>query len=1283
MRAERRVAPDAWRWRPLEAEGGRPLPDAGRASVSPDCPLPTEISFEIPSGLTPDSKKPVSASVATPASTPPSVLAASVMAPPKPPAASGAPSGAPSGAGNRDGEVDEDLHSRQLAVYGRDAMARMGKARVLVVGGGGLAAEVAKNVVLAGVRGVTVLDSALTKRSDLGTHFYLTEADAAASAPRAEAARPRLAELNPAVDVRAEGWTGGPVSAVGDALDALDVEKCATALREQEFNCVCATDLGPATQRAATLAAACRRSNIPLVLARTRGVFGQLFCDFGSEWVVSDVDGERPRSAIVAGVAAPGELGSGVVDPNAAGDVDADGRPLLNLYCVEDERLEVEEGDVVTLSELVGLDGLNGCRATVIAASPRLHALRLAVDVSTISVPDGAEPFSTIAALPPYVKGGLVTQVKQPRTVRHASLEERLVSPGEFLLMDFAKWDRAPQLHLAFRGLDKWETERSGASPKAWCETDAASLVATCEGINRAAAAADAAGHEDASAVETVDQETIGLLAKVAGCRDGLAPMTAMFGGLAGQEVIKACGGKFCPVSQWLYFDACEALPKTRPSAGSADVAPSDSRHDLQTAVFGRAFQAKLAAMRIFVVGAGALGCELLKNLALCGAGCSRDADAPVDADAAMAAQGDREHRWAAGGDAAAGRVTVTDDDQIERSNLSRQFLFRDGDIGHAKSAVAARAARRINPALAACPLEERVSPDTENVFGDAFWSSTDVVLNALDNVKARLYVDQRCVYHGRPLLESGTLGAKCNTQCVLPGLTENYGASRDPPEKEAPMCTVHSFPHTIDHTLVWGRSEFEGMFEAGPRDASRFLADPAAYLQEARASRDVAAKEGLEKCLALLDEGTRPTDYDGCVAWARGVYESHFVRFVKQLTTTFPEDAVTSTGAPFWSPPKRFPRPVEFDPADATTARFIRGCARLKAQVHSLTEPAWAADADEVARRAAAVPVEPWKPAESVKIETDPEAKAPAASARLDDDSVVDSLADRLEAAIPTLSAAGVTSLVHVPFEKDDDTNGHIDVIAGAANLRARAYGITEVEPFQCKLIAGRIVPAVATATAMATGLVCLELYKVADACATVPAAAATGAEHPTHARPVEDYRNTFANLALPLFAMSEPVACARLEHRYDAADPACVEARAEVERLSPALASARCALPATDPATGEAIVGDADGKVALRWTLWDRWVLPGDPTVAAALAWFAARGLEAYSVSCGPALLFNNIFPKHQERLGQRLSELASTVGKLDLAGLGHFDVVVACEDAEGEDVDLPLVSVELDKK
>lgn len=57
-------------------------------------------------------------------------------------------------------------------------------------------------------------------------------------------------------------------------------------------------------------------------------------------------------------------------------------------------------------------------------------------------------------------------------------------------------------------------------------------------------------------------------------------------------------------------------------------------------------------------------------------------------------------------------------------------------------------------------------------------------------------------------------------------------GASRDPPEKQAPMCTVHSFPHNIDHCLTFARSEFEGHLEKAPAEANAFLLQPAAYIQ-------------------------------------------------------------------------------------------------------------------------------------------------------------------------------------------------------------------------------------------------------------------------------------------------------------------------------------------------------------------------------------------------------------------------------------------------------------------
>ena len=98
------------------------------------------------------------------------------------------------------------------------------------------------------------------------------------------------------------------------------------------------------------------------------------------------------------------------------------------------------------------------------------------------------------------------------------------------------------------------------------------------------------------------------------------------------------------------------------------------------------------------------------------------------------------------------------------------------------------------------------------------------------------------------------------------------------------------------------------------------------------------------------------------------------------------------------------------------------------------------------------------------------------------------------------------------------------------------------------------------------------------------------------------------------------------------------------------------------------------------MKWSLWDRWILEGDFTVKELLDWFEAKELTAYSVSCGQSLIYNNIFPKHKERMDKKVSELVQTVAKLEIpAKRKHFDIVVACEDEEGEDIDVPLVSVE----
>jgi ubiquitin-activating enzyme E1 len=221
------------------------------------------------------------------------------------------------------------------------------------------------------------------------------------------------------------------------------------------------------------------------------------------------------------------------------------------------------------------------------------------------------------------------------------------------------------------------------------------------------------------SKLEEVDKKVLHHFA--GGSRALMSPMATMFGNIVGQEVVKACLGKFHILYQFFYLNSVESLPVE--TLVPNDLKPENSRYDAQ-------LQNKLEQTILFMVGSGALGCEFLKNLALMGISCHPN-----------------------------GELTVTDDDVIEKSNLSRQFLFRDWNIGQPKSTVAATAAMAINPKLHVEALQNTTSPETENMFNDAFWESLDAVVNALDNVTARMYIDSRCVYFHKSLLESGTLG--------------------------------------------------------------------------------------------------------------------------------------------------------------------------------------------------------------------------------------------------------------------------------------------------------------------------------------------------------------------------------------------------------------------------------------------------------------------------------------------------------------------------------------------
>jgi ubiquitin-activating enzyme E1 len=588
------------------------------------------------------------------------------------------------------------------------------------------------------------------------------------------------------------------------------------------------------------------QKGIYLVVADTFGLFGSIFCDFGNKFTVIDPTGETPVSGIVAGIDEEGLVSA-----------------------LDETRHGLEDGDFVTFTELQGMEALN-------SAEPRKVTVK---GPYTFSIGD-------VTGFGQYERGGIYTQVKMPKFIDFKPMSASLKNP-EFLISDYAKFDRPQQLHIGFQALHAF-AEQHGRLPRPQNKEDAAIVIGSAKAFAK----------QEKLDVE-IDEKLLGELSYQA--LGDLSPMAAFFGGLAAQEVLKAVSGKFHPINQWLYFDSLESLPTN--SARSEELCkPLNYRYDGQIVVFGREFQEKLSNVNQFLVGAGAIGCEMLKNWAMIGL-----------------ATGPK------------GKISVTDMDSIEKSNLNRQFLFRPKDVGQLKSECAAAAVQAMNPDLKGhiVTLRDRVGQDTEHIFDENFWNELDGVTNALDNVDARTYVDRRCVFFRKPLLESGTLGTKGNTQVVLPHLTESYSSSQDPPEQSFPMCTLRSFPNKIEHTIAWARELFESSFVKPAETVNLYLSQPN-YI-------DTTLKQGgnekatLETIRDFLVED-KPLSVEDCIKWARLLFEKQYNNAIQQLLYNFPKDSTSSSGQPFWSGPKRAPDPLKFDPKNDYHLTFVVAGANLHA---------------------------------------------------------------------------------------------------------------------------------------------------------------------------------------------------------------------------------------------------------------------------------------------------------------------------------------------------------------
>uniref|UniRef100_A0AAR2KC78 Ubiquitin-activating enzyme E1 C-terminal domain-containing protein n=1 Tax=Pygocentrus nattereri TaxID=42514 RepID=A0AAR2KC78_PYGNA len=848
----------------------------------------------------------------------------------------------------------DDVSPGTRYVLGDRAMHQMAQSSVFLSGMGALGVEIAKNIVLAGVKAVTLHDSRQCEVWDLGTNFFIREEDVHSQKKRVEAVHSRVAELNPYVQVS--------VSTV-----ALDDSTDLSFLLN--YQCVVLTETRLTLQKRINHFCHSQQPPIKFIGCDMFGICSRVFCDFGDSFEVSDPTGEESKELFIQNIT---QDNPGVVT------------------CMDNHTHGLQTGQSVCFREINGMSELNGITRQVTVVSPYSFAI------------------GDTSSFPPYLHGGIFRMIKIPKTYSFVCGHLKIMAN---LLRIFTF--KAPlQIHATMIALDMFQEQHkrlpSIGQP---FQPQNTSVLFTKQSVQ-----------------VCVNPSLVRCVSRCArGC---LSPLAAAVGGIASQEVLKALTGKFTPLQQWFYLDALEVVQPLQ-SLPAEEFAPRGDRYDALRACIGEPLCSDLHKLHIFMVGCGAIGCEMLKNFALLGVGLAR----------------------------CSGEVCVTDPDLIEKSNLNRQFLFRPHHIQKPKSLTAAQATLEINSELQIAAQLNKVCPATEDMYNDAFYSRLNLVVTALDNVEARRYVDSRSVSNQKALLDSGTMGTKGHTEIIVPYLTESYNSHRDPPEEEIPFCTLKSFPAVIEHTIQWARDKFESAFSHKPSMFNTFWQNHLSAEDVLQRMNLGESMEGGFQVIKLLSR--RPTHWEHCLALARLKFDKYFKRKALQLLHSFPLDTRLKDGSKTLSL--------------SCLVVFLYICSRLcRFVVDTFSAP-------DLNLNSPHLPIFSLPTVKMLLFSTE---------------------------------NLRMTPLI---FEKDDDSNGHMDFVETASALRARMYSIEAADRLQTKRIAGKIIPAIATATAAVAGLVALEMIKVVGGYG------------------FESFKNCFFNLAIPVVVLTETAHVKRIQIRDD----------------------------------------------------------------------------------------------------------------------------------------------------
>ena len=510
-----------------------------------------------------------------------------------------------------------------------------------------------------------------------------------------------------------------------------------------------------------------------------------------------------------------------------------------------------------------------------------------------------------------------------------------------------------------------------------------------------------------------------------------ISPVCGYGGGVISQEIIKYIG-IYHPINQWFRADFYDILDTNF----NKEIKIKDSRYNEQILIFGDETQKNLENFNIFMIGAGAVGCEILKYFAMMGIATNPNS-----------------------------LLTVTDHDRIEKSNLSRQFLFREKDIGKLKSETAINSIKNFNSKINCVALEEFVNEQTEKIFNKEFFEKQNAIIVCVDNFEARTYICNQCEKYKIPYCNCGTDGPYANVEVFIPGRTKIPSYPKDE-NKIVPSCTLKMFPSSMDHCVLWSLNHFEKFFNKNIMDIKNLHYDLTKFYQDMDKIKDLRIRFNRIKKIFKLLKIANNKSFDKCIKYSIKKYYKFFIWNINFILKYNPPDKINKdTGLKFWTGNKIMPHPLQFDINETICLNFIKSFSLLLA--YCLDIDIKNINIDQHIKEYC----------NKIKIEK-PKNK------KLEDMYYYEKEINSIKEKINTYLTENKNIINYKPikYEKDTMDLNQINFICDSSNLRAKNYNIKNLDNIKIRIIAGKIVPSIITSTSSIAGLLALQLYVIAQ---------------------------------------------------------------------------------------------------------------------------------------------------------------------------------------------------------